>query len=115
MICAHNLLIPHANVRSLFGKIIKFNEFVIENEPDIILLSETWLKPEISTSIVSIDNYKLIRQYRIAHAGGVAIYIKNHFKYDTIVSEDTIEQLWIQLRLKGITLVIGVVYNPHRT
>lgn len=111
---APNLVIVHANIRSLVGKFSKFKDFIIENAPDIMLLSETWLKPEISTSQINVPKYNLIRKDRIGHAGGVAIYIKSHFNYCIIESVDTIEQLWIQVNFKDTKLIIGVVYNLHR-
>jgi hypothetical protein len=68
---------------------------------DILILSETWLKPH-TVDVYPMIGYKheyLIRNSRTG--GGLSIYIKENIKYSIRVdlnyqSED-IEMLWIEL------------------
>lgn len=108
--------IHHLNVRSLPPKLDDIKAFVVNENVDVLCLSETWLSPMFPSNIISIPEFVLLRQDRRDGYGGVAIYLKNNIQYSIIHTDHTIEQLWI--RVGGISshrsLAIGVVYNPHR-
>ena len=43
-------------------KVLEFQAYIATNKPDVIVLSETWLKPSISDAeIFTNDNYKIFR------------------------------------------------------
>ena len=84
---------------------------------DIFAITETWLKPAISDNIISIPGYQLIRNDRTHKgSGGVAVYVKNNLKTMTIFApssnNDRIEQLWLNIRIKTKSVMLGVVYRP---
>lgn len=111
---AHELLIVHSNVRSLLAKITKLREYANNYNPDIIAVTETWLKPTIQTSTIEITNYTFFRNDRVQHAGGVGIYVKNTITAHFMASDNSVEQLWVKLNIGSYVLVIGTVYNPQR-
>ena len=85
---------------------------------DILILSETWLKPH-NIDVYSLIGYK--HEYLIRNSkpgGGLSIYIKENINYSTRddlqYQSDDIEMLWIELE-KGDSffeknLVIGGMY-----
>ncbi|KAG5881976.1 hypothetical protein JTB14_011145 [Gonioctena quinquepunctata] len=54
----------------------EFKEIVLENDIDIMLLSETWLGPDDHSVVVDIPGYTLFRKDRVGRGGGVGAYVK---------------------------------------
>lgn len=76
-------------------------------------VSETWLSPDYPSRFVNIPGYNLIRADRCARGGGVACYVKVKYKYTTLINSvsNSVEQLWLKIRLGGQTVVVGVIYR----
>lgn len=72
------------NVRSLVPKIDLVRAWVQSSDPDVLVLSETWLKKSVSDSSIDIGDYKLFRADRLSKGGGVAIYVKSKFNANVI-------------------------------
>lgn len=94
----------------------KFAEFV--NLIDglnfhFIAITETWLKPWMSSNSLAIPGYTLIRNDRLTRSGGVAIYILNSLKWKILdqSSNGLTEFLFIEVFINKSIIVIGVVYN----
>ncbi|KAG5894678.1 hypothetical protein JTB14_014327 [Gonioctena quinquepunctata] len=51
--------------KSLFTGFQEFKEIVLENDIDIMLLSETWLGPDDHSVVVDIPGYTLFRKDRV--------------------------------------------------
>ncbi|KAG5868260.1 hypothetical protein JTB14_016413 [Gonioctena quinquepunctata] len=62
--------------KSLFTGFQEFKEIVLENDIDIMLLSETWLGPDDHSVVVDIPGYTLFRKNRVGRGGGVGAYVK---------------------------------------
>ena len=77
-----NLNIIQINCRGIKSKLDDLADLLSEiNEPDIVLLSETWLK-DGEERFVDIKNYKyegVARKHK--KGGGVGILIKNNIRY----------------------------------
>ncbi len=75
-----NLMIMHWNCHSIKNKKQEFTHFLSENNIDVALLSETFLKPG---KAFNIPNYITVRNDREkGYGGGTAIIIKNNIKFD---------------------------------
>jgi hypothetical protein len=111
-----------SNVMSLVPKIDEVNEFIIRNEINLALITETWLKESVSDSVIDIPNFTLLRRDRTSqNHGGVCAYIReSQYKYkrlDDLNCCDDHECLWIYLRPtrlpRGFTcIIIAVIYHP---
>ena len=107
---------------SLVPKIDEVNEFIIRNEINLALITETWLKESVSDSVIDIPNFTLLRRDRTSqNHGGVCAYIReSQYKYkrlDDLNCCDDHECLWIYLRPtrlpRGFTcIIIAVIYHP---
>lgn len=104
------------NVNSLVGlaKRHEFQDFLKQQKPHAILLTETKLKPRHK---IKFDNYTLLRNDRLSDGGGgTAICIKNDLEYSHIPTPDTIKSFECtivkisQQNQKNITLIS--VYKP---
>ena len=68
---------------SLVPKVLEVEDFLLRNNVDIGIITETWLKDEISDSAVEIQGYKIVRRHCLTHQhGGVCVYIKNGIKFE---------------------------------
>ena len=77
---AHNfkarkgLGIVHINARSLLPKMDILRFWVSNADPDIIVVSESWLNSNVSDSDVNVFGYSVFRADRVRRGGGVAIF-----------------------------------------
>ena len=63
----------HVNTRSILPKMESSN-------PDVLVITETWLRRSIPYPEVNLSGYKLFRQDRSSRGGGVAIFAKEHLQ-----------------------------------
>ena len=80
------------NARSLFNKIDQFKLLLNKHTPQVFCVNETWLKPQIPNSLISINSYDVSRTDRntpnvhgyTKRGGGLAICIKHGTSYVTM-------------------------------
>lgn len=109
------LKICHINTGSLVPNFTKFKHEVY-NKYDIITVSESWLGPQIDSKVVSLSGYRIFRCDRVTETwgGGIAVYVKNTLtakRIDFPESQNS-EQLWITIKISGVTIAIGTWYRP---
>ena len=116
----NNFSVIHMNVRSMKNKRDEILSFLTRSDIqwDVICISETWLKDDI-TKYYDIDKYNLFASCRqIGEGGGTAIYV--HTNHDVIERKDLecveFETNFVQLKVatqSGIkTILIGEIYKP---
>lgn len=71
---AENLKICHANYQSLLARLDEFQDYFTNSEYHVICLLETWLKPQVSDDLISLQSYCLLRCDRKV-GGGMALYV----------------------------------------
>ncbi|CAI6355055.1 unnamed protein product [Macrosiphum euphorbiae] len=89
---------------------------------DIIILTETWLTPDISDSELGFSGFQVIRLDRnhnnstSTRGGGVLIAIKNTRSFQPIsLTVSNVEQVFVLLSLNSGHLLVGGVYLPPRS
>ena len=108
----------HINIRSLLSrhKLDHINILVNQANPDILVISETWLHKDIEDQTVYIQGYNIYRSDRTSRGGGVAIYVKSTYAA-TILNAVSIPKCFELISLKidfgsnNSIIVIGV-YRP---
>lgn len=83
-----------------------------------ICVSETWLKDNINSNLVKLENFNLFRNDRTdKRGGGVCIYIRSCFKAKVIYvsSNKPSDVLLLEITVLGETILLGVCYNPPKT
>nr|CAH7765239.1 unnamed protein product [Callosobruchus chinensis] len=110
------IIIGQLNIRSLFPKLEDLKNIFLSQPADysIFCITETWISPDITDSMLKIENYKLYRaDRRVGRGGGVCMYIKESVATKQISPINTeIEQLWIEVKFKKQIYAIGTVYRP---
>ena len=74
----------YTNLDGIYNKISEFCLLVLEEDPDLIFLTETKLNPDIlNHTVFDVNNYNIYRKDRLlqnAPGGGVAILVKKIYK-----------------------------------
>jgi len=87
---------------------------------DIIIITETWLSDNVNNAELGLcPRYTIFRCDRCStrdvsiRGGGVLIAVKNQFSCRRLpILDNSVEQLFIQISEKSLSLVIGAVYIP---
>ena len=106
------------NIQSILQKLD-----LIKCEPlayDVLVFTESWLKPEIKNDDLLIDNFlPPFRVDRCNHpGGGVIIYVRDTLtcKRRTDLELENLEAVWIEIVVKSKKILIGGFYRaPNST
>lgn len=87
-------------------------------KPACILLSETWLKPDITDSIYNINGFTLYRSDRInKKSGGVCVYVNKAFfpgfsinKLDIFTTPA--DSIWLSFKNPSFSFTLACIYRP---
>ena len=108
----------HLNIRSILAKerMDHLKILISQTNPDILVLSETWLKKGRSNSEIFLFGFNVFRIDRNARAGGVAIFIKSRFSVTILQTVSKLNyfefiSLLVNLGPNNSVVVIGV-YRP---
>ncbi|XP_075170493.1 uncharacterized protein LOC142242865 [Haematobia irritans] len=107
----------HINAQSLANKMDEFRYIFEQSGVDIICVSETWFNSSISDNLVRTYGYTALRNDRCSVDGGVAIYIKNHFRHKVICKSmynDIVEYIFIESMFNGRKSLVGCIYRPNK-
>ena len=103
------------NARSIMNKKAELELYAVEENPDIIGITETWLKADILDSEISLENYTLFRHDREdARGGGVMLYVKNNLKVthrDDATNNKFAESVWVDIVSAKEKTLVGVCYR----
>ena len=106
------------NARSIVNKQKELEMTVIEENLDLVVITETWLSNKISDEEISINGYTLIRKDRSdinkSRGGGVAMYVKNELNplcKPEINGDNFSESVWCSIRCGREDTLLGVCYR----
>ena len=114
--CAKGPLLSHLNIRSL---VPKFDEIKVMLESFsgaglVLGFSETWLEEGVTDGELQIDGFRSYRRDRNGRGGGVMVFVSNTVKgvRRCDLESEEIEVVWVQVKLKRKSVLIGNVYRP---
>lgn len=88
--------------------------------PACVLLSEKWIKKTLSSALVDIPGYQLVRADREGKGGGgVAVYIRDDLRYKTVCSSPVeyngpLEYLFIEIFTCHRKMLVEVMYRAPK-
>ena len=113
------------NVRSLNNKLsyLRSNIGLLSVLPDIIVFTETWLKPETDSSSLGLFSYNIYRSDRASRndqqprGGGVLVAVHQSISSHLVdkpvgQTEDSLESLFVEVHANNNKLLIAAVYIP---
>ena len=104
------------NTRSLLPKMDQLKVWVHSSNPDVLAITETWLRKSVLNTDVNLSGYKLFRQDRSSKGGGVAIFSKDHLQCSTKSVPKQFELLDFSIKLSNSSwLLLGaIILHQHR-
>lgn len=111
--------IAHINSCSIFPKIKYLRQLVADSSISVLCISESWLTPTITDSMVTIPGFNITRNDRnrrgVTRGGGVCIFVRDSLKSTIVASspvDEVLEYLFISVATQSCNIVVGSVYNP---
>lgn len=89
--------------------------FLDDSDCDILAITETWLKPDITDNEIFPDrnNFHIYRNDRKnRRAGGVLLAVRKSVQSYAINVHSDLEMIWVACVTKFTTLLIGSCYRP---
>ncbi len=113
----HNLYIGHVNIRSLVPCFPDVCDLLQQQKFHIFGITESWLTQEYPDNLVNIPGYKLFRADRASRGGGICLYVSDCLQslavsISEVLISDSLEQLWVEVKYRNKTLLIGTLYKP---
>ena len=108
------LLILVWNCRSIYSNLTEFKKFIYQSKPQVICLTETWLK---LSDTLKVPNYNIYRKDRFGKGGGVAILVsktltsRQHSLFNDY-DDGLLETLIVQIQINNTWTDFCTVYNP---
>lgn len=92
---------------------------ILQNEFNVLTLSETWLNSSITNLELEIPGYNFYRIDRNTKTGGgVGVYILQTYKVKVLdnlsnISDNGLHQLWMNLQVRNLkSIIICTIYRP---
>ena len=106
----------HINTRSLLPEIDQFKVWDHSSNPDVLVITETWLRKSVLNTDVNLSGYNLFRQDRSSKGGGVSIFTKDHLQCSVVSTKSVPKQfdlLVLGIELSNSSLLsVAVCYHP---
>src|SRR5664279_1056196 len=104
------------NARSIVNKLSELYHMLYADQPDIVLITETWLQPDIMSGLLDPEShYHLIRKDRDTRGGGVCAFISRSFNIvpvELVERYNCLEILCFDMLCCRSSLRFFVVYRP---
>ena len=113
---SNKLKILNINFQSIVNKVPEFQCVIDTEKPDVVIGTESWLSPEISSSEIFPLGYTAYRRDRDSkkRSGGVFVLVRDNI----VCTEQTqfhtnCEMVWVKLEVAGVHLLyICAYYKP---
>lgn len=105
------------NCQGVTSKAVELSDLVDTHKPDVLVLTETWLKPGATLSLSGYKGFHVNRTAQCARGeGGVAIYTKTSLVARECEPSAQPDLAWTKLHLRGRKpLLIGGFYGPQES
>ena len=106
-------------MRSMPHNFSSFSEYIecLKHRWSLIGVTETWLNKD-NHDMYNLPAYRFVNRYRTNRSGGgVGLFLPENIEFtvrtDLSVFDDTLETLFIEMKLNAMqNVIIGVVYRP---
>ena len=109
----------YANARSIINKRQELEMYIMEEQPDVVGITESWAVASIEDSELALDGYTMLRKDRIVgdktKGGGVLLYVKNSLQIvlrEDVCNSEFPECVWGEIVIGTEKTLIGVCYRP---
>ena len=110
--------VTYANIRSIHNKYPAIAKFISDNDTDLFLMSETWIRPDTTSanlSEITPPGYKLYQQPRAARrGGGLGFFVKDGLDPSAVPTKTctTFENFLLKITLHKESFYFLNIYRP---
>ena len=111
------LRILYTNARSIVNKVQELKLYVLNVDPDVIIITETWTHSAISNDFLNIPNYYITARHDRSdtlngRGGGILIYVKSKWKScETTTQCDFNQHASVKIASNNDQVSIVVIYR----
>jgi hypothetical protein len=115
---AAHMIFTHMNAQSVARHHHEITSSFSGVDIHALLVSESWLKPTLPSSLFLLPGYTLLRNDRVERrGGGVCIYLREDLPFRVVCQSSPsghgpLEYLFIEVTFLHSVVVLGVVYAP---
>ena len=98
------------NARSIINKKQELESTVVEEDPDVVFITESWAEEKHTKAELKLQGYDCHRKDRLGRGGGCIIYAKENLKttpLEMLTNTDRTDTVWCKIE----DLTLGVCYN----
>jgi len=100
------------NCQSIVSKKASLSVFIKDHNPDVLVISESWLSPDILSAEVLPSQYNVMRKDREDGHGGVLIAYRNSLTCCELSYDSSVEVAAGKFILDSQSLIICSLYRP---
>lgn len=106
--------VVNINARSLVNKTVELECLLLDHNPDVAVVTETWLSDASFDFEVLPPRYRFVRKDRFTRGGGVTVILSGQLKFAVIDSDASIKTCWVKIDSFTPPLFIVAAYRPPR-
>ena len=114
-ITVYKLKVVSVNARSIMNKLDELQCIAVEENPDIICITETWAHKDITYAGLNQEGYNLVQNDREdMKGGGCIIYIRGNLHYvicEELTKTPNTETVWCRVTTMTGSLLVEVCYH----
>lgn len=99
------------NTRSLLNRIYELEYSLLVHDPDVAVLTKTWLHAGISYDVIQ-PRYIILREEKGARCEGVALLIKTVIARTASGEAEDNKSVFCEINIDGIAIIVGALYRP---
>lgn len=110
-----DLSILYFNARSLKNKVDELSIRCKRHNPDLVVITESWLDSSVPDSYFSLENYVALRCDRNSNGGGIVLFIRQSIFYQRVSMNDVpnVKSNILCCILPELSIVLFCIYHPY--
>lgn len=112
MVKEKELRLLNINARSVINKVDSLEVQLMQHDPHITVITETWLRSEIGDDEVFPVHYNVFRKDRTTRGGGVAVLVKPPTEAVILADIGNLECLCLQITCWDHSFILYACYRP---
>ena len=114
----HKWKCMYTNANSIVGKIDELRQRISSTNYDIIAITESWAKDDVSDAELKIDGYLMYRKDKVVDSrvkgGGVLLYVNEKLRSHALhhLADDKFQDsVWCKIETDDRPVIVGVCYR----
>lgn len=101
------------------SKVVELRQIAKVSNVDVICITESWLNINVSSDVLDIEGYTIVRNDRVGRlGGGILVYLKKNINFKIIeassndIGTPETEFIFVEISIDHRKVLMGFFYNP---